>query len=527
MGEMKKQKIVVVGAGPVGALAALYAAGRGDDVEVYELRGDLRDPSTVPLNFTKSINLALSERGINSMKNANCPGLVEAVLEETIPMFGRMIHGAKQGELFEESQSYDVHGRYIRAVDRAGLNKRLLDELEKMPNVKFFFDHKLVGADFRKNRAWFERRSKTLDDHAQNPTKSDPVEAKASKSSSEVEVAFDFMIGADGAHSAVRYHLMKFARLNYQQEYIDTLWCEFHISPSPTNDFKLSPNHLHIWPGGEFMFIAIPSLDKSFTSTLFLPASRFAELDAQPERLVGFFNENFPGVAGDLISESDLRKQYDENPHLPLISIKCSPYHYKSSVVILGDAAHAMVPFYGQGMNAGLEDVRTLFEFLDRHRPKILQADPDALAVEVDAHTEGRMLALEEYTRLRTPDAAAINDLALRNYQEMRSDVTSPIYRLRKWVEEALNNYFPKSGFATQYSRVSFGNERYSIVEKEVQRQGKWLLSGIVGVGLVPFVAWGGWWLWRWNRASHTGRGLTKWAAILGSKTEQIGRKFT
>ncbi|KAL8717367.1 MAG: hypothetical protein Q9225_005386 [Loekoesia sp. 1 TL-2023] len=484
-----KEKVVVVGAGPVGALAALYAAGRGDHVEVYELRDDLCDPSTTPLNFTKSINLALSERGINSMKHAGCEGLLEAVLGETIPMHGRMIHGQdKSGKLYEEPQAYDAQGRYIRAVDRAGLNKRLLDYLERMPNVTLYFNHKMTGADFNKNTAWFEQRRLAKTDHAQNPTDDSSVKPGSDRPK-EIAVDFDFLIGADGAHSASRYHMMKFARLTYQQEYIDTLWCEFHIKPrSPDGSFAISPNHLHIWPGGSFMFIAIPSLDKSFTCTLFAPASYFASLSASPpNELVASFSKNFPGVCPELISREELQNQFAENPHLPLISIKCTPYHYKSNVVILGDAAHAMVPFYGQGMNAGLEDVRVLFDFLDAHD---VYNDSPKLASNRKERREG---ALNAYTLQRTPDAAAINDLALRNYEEMRSGVKSPIYRMRKWLEETINIYFPGLRWSTQYSRVSFENQRYSKVEKDVARQGRIILStvGLGFVGISAFTAAG------------------------------------
>ncbi|OCL13724.1 kynurenine 3-monooxygenase [Glonium stellatum] len=502
MATSKEQKTVVVGAGPVGSLAALYAAKRGDNVELYELRGDLRDPSTTPLNFTKSINLALSERGINSMRKADCPRLLDSVLNETIPMHGRMIHGEKHGNLFQEPQLYDVHGRFVRAVDRAGLNKSLLDELEKMPNVKFFFNHKLTGADFRKNLAWFERQDILRLGNTQN-SKQQP----ADKRGAEIEVKFDFMIGADGAHSAVRYHLMKYARMSYQQEYIDALWCEFHIPPTKENDFMLPPNYLHIWPGEEFMFIAIPSLDKSFTSTLFLPNTRFAQLDANPSSLTDFFKSNFPGVVPDLISEAELYKQYSENPHLPLISIKCTPYHYESSVVILGDAAHAMVPFYGQGMNAGLEDVRVLFGILDEY--SVSSQDPDV-------HRENRAKALQRYTKQRTPDAAAINDLALRNYQEMRSDVRSPLYRLRKWTEEKLDAYIPSLGWATQYSRVSFGNIRYSEVEKAARRQGR-ILLGVMTLSLVSALGLGGFWLSRFY-LKPAGNFFGQWFHILLGK---------
>ncbi|KAL8829881.1 MAG: hypothetical protein Q9191_001750 [Dirinaria sp. TL-2023a] len=493
MDSMRAQKVVVVGAGPVGALAALYAAGRGDEVEIYELRSDLRDPTTTPLNFTRSINLALSERGINSMRNAKSDGLLESVLQETIPMHGRMIHGrGKDGHLFQEPQAYDARGRYIRAVDRAGLNKRLLDALEKLPNVRFFFGHKLTGANFNSNTAWFERREASArTDHAQNPTQDGKQDSDRPK---ELSVKFDLLIGADGAHSAARYHMMKYARLSYQQEYIDTLWCEFKIEPKqPNGSFAISPNHLHIWPAGSFMFIAIPSLDQSFTCTLFAPSSHFESLSAHPDReLEPFFEKYFPGVCPGLIASTELQKQFKENPHLPLISIKCTPYHYKSSAVILGDAAHAMVPFYGQGMNAGLEDVRVLFDILDSHEVY------SASTTSIDQRKAAREGALAKYTDQRTPDAFAINDLALQNYEEMRSSVTSHSYKLRKYVEEKLSVHIPASGFSTQYTRVSFENQRYSDVEKAVANQTRLLVGGLAtvmallgGLGWMSFLKFG------------------------------------
>ena len=294
-------------------------------------------------------------------------------------------------------------------------------------------------------------------------------------------MTFDLLIGADGAHSATRYHLMKFAQLDYQQEYIDTLWCEFYIPPrSPDSSFAIDPNHLHIWPGGSFMFIAIPSLDKSFTCTLFARATYFISISENPEqKLAKFFHENFPGVCPELISYSDLQKQFLQNPHLPLISIKCKPYHYKSSVVILGDAAHVMVPFYGQGMNAGLEDVRILFDILDKH------AIYSPNTHDPTARTQAREKALNEYTSQRAPDAAAINDLALRNYEEMRSGVQSPLYKMRKWMEETVNLYLPGLGWRTQYTRVSFENQPYSEVVRAVQRQGRILTMGVAGLSFL------------------------------------------
>jgi kynurenine 3-monooxygenase len=328
-------------------------------------------------------------------------------------------------------------------MDRTGLNKALLDHLDSMPNVKFFFNRKLVSVDFRKKLAWFEDRAK------KDPAKSD-----------DIEVKFDLMIGADGAHSAVRYHLMKFVPMSYQQEYIDKLWCQFHVPPSDTGDFRIPPNYLHIWPQDDSMFIALPNLDKSFTSTLFLTRTGFEQLVASG-KVVEYFDEKFPGVVPDLITESDLRKQFLEHDHLPLISIKCSPYHFGSTGVILGDAAHAMVPFYGQGMNAGLEDVRVLFDFLDQY-------------------PNDQAKALSEYSKQRTPDAQTINDLALGNYREMATDVKKPLYLLRKWIEEKLYIYLPSAGWATQYSRVTFSNMRYSEVQEAAHRQAK-ILNGVVG----------------------------------------------
>ena len=359
----------------------------------------------------------------------------------------------------------------------------MLDELDRMPTVKFFFNHKLVGADFNSKKAWFEKRASSAPRYSK---------------SEEIEVAFDLMIGADGAHSSVRYHLMKYTRMNYVQEYIDTLWCEFHIDPSKGVDgvdFKISPHHLHIWPGGDFMFIAIPSQDKSFTSTLFLPEFKFKDLDASPSRVVKFFRENFPGVVPDLISESEVQRQYSENPHIPLISIKCSPYHFNSSAIILGDAAHAMVPFYGQGMNAGLEDVRVLFDHIDQYIPS---RNLDLSAQQLDYL---RAQALTSYTNNRHVDALAINDLALRNYQEMRSDVRSPIYLFRKFVEERLYAYAPSLGWATQYSRVSFSNMRYSEVERQAQWQARGLITTL-GVSIGGLAGLVGWLIWKWNRVS-------------------------
>lgn len=412
--------------------------------------------------------MALSERGINSLRKTGLSDLADAVLADTVPMHGRMIHVRNAGKYVREAQQYDAHGRVSKparvmtslakheqdllAMDRTQLNRALIDHLEAMPNVKFFFKHKMIGVDFKKKSAWFEDRHEKKDLMAQGP---------------EFKLTFDLLIGADGAHSAVRNHLMKVVPMTYQQEYIDKLWCQFGVPISTDGGFRIPPNYLHIWPADESMFIAIPNTDKTFTSTLFMSKEGFEALEASG-KVVEYFSQNFPAVVPDLITEDDLKKQFTNNEHLPLISIKCTPYHYQDAGVIVGDAAHAMVPFYGQGMNAGLEDVRVLFEFLDRY-------------------PNDRTRALDEYTKERKPDAHTINDLALGNYREMASDVKKPLYLLRKWVEETLYVHFPSLGWATQYSRVTFSNMRYSEVYQKSQQQAK-ILNIAVGLALTTVV---------------------------------------
>ena len=467
---------------------------------------DLRNDNTRLLNFSRSINLALSERGINAMRSSGSDTLLTSVLAETIPMYGRMIHSQNsRGRLVEASQLYDVHGRFLRAIDRTRINGVMLDELERMPNVTLLFNYNLTGADFIKKKAWFELRDPTSEDESSRPR--------------EIEVDFDLLLGCDGAHSRTRYHMNKFVRMNYEQTYIETLWCEFSIppaspsshsavpeSPSASDGFKTSPHHLHIWPSSDSMFISLPNKDGSFTCTLFAPPAVFDGLARAPQRVESFFEQKFPGVL-TLVGVDELRAQFERNPHLPLVSVKCDPHHFDASVVVLGDAAHAMVPFYGQGMNAGLEDVLVLFEHLDSQPTTPI----------------GRAEALKSYTSERVKDAHTINDLAVENYWEMHAGVRSPLYLLRKYVEEFLSDKVPRTGFQTQYARVSFSNQRYSEVVRSVRRQGRILLAATLGI-VVPGAAWTCWALWRWH-LRHS-NGLSRAVGSITSGLEMLsGRR--
>ncbi|KAG8868012.1 kynurenine 3-monooxygenase, mitochondrial precursor [Serendipita sp. 405] len=417
------RSVVVVGAGPVGCLAALALHREGWAVTVYETRADMRLPENKSQLVQRSINLAMSSRGITALRAVD-NRIADKFLQTAIPMHGRMIHPVNGKE---QSQPYDVNGQWINSIDRALLNEDLLNELTAK-SIPVKFHHKLLHANFEGKHLTF----------------------RDSACEKDATVPYDLCIGADGAYSAVRRQLMRVVRMDYQQEFIPHEYIELRVAPGIGPDgsthYQLHPNHLHIWPRHSFMLIALPNKDKSFTSTLFAPTSEFEKLKDANE-FIDWFRSHFPDAL-NLIGESRLIEDYKRNPRSPLIHIKARPYHYKDSVVILGDAAHAMVPFYGQGLNCGLEDVRVLDILLQRHA-----VDP-AKSVPQGTMDDALVSALREYTDSRHEDLNAICDLAMANYEEMRHAVTTPLYKLRKRVDGLLSRLTPFTAFEAFIPRL-------------------------------------------------------------------------
>lgn len=447
--------VAIVGAGLVGPLLAILLVKRGANVLLFEKRSDLRKEPTLK---GRSINLALSVRGMAALEEAGVLDIVKSEL--IIPMAGRMLHHANGKE---ELVPYGDFGEAINSVDRRKLNEILLDEAEKYGDqVKMFFEHELLS---------FE------DGDASG--KGVKLSFKSSRSdgneSSVVTFDCDLVVGADGAYSSVRRELMKKTRFNYQQDYIDCGYMELTIPATDNGEYAMHSNSLHIWPRKSHMMIALPNKDKSFTTTLFLPFHVFESIKT-PQDLHQFFLENFPDSLQYL---PNLDKEFFSNPVGPLVTVKCKPYNYKDKAVIIGDASHAMVPFYGQGMNCGFEDCLVLTEVL---YPKTVGNLPLYSSPSQGKQQDLIVLPLEQrldiYTEFRHPDATAVCDLALYNYYEMRHGVITLSYRARKTVESILHRILPQTVIPL-YTMVSFSQIRYSDVIKRWKRQGDLLNAGL------------------------------------------------
>jgi len=403
------EKVIILGAGLVGSLLGIYMAKRGHEVEIYERRSDPRKASAYA---GRSINLALSDRGWAALDRV---GMREIVREVAMPMSHRAMH-AVDGEITH--QAYGDEGQAIYSVSRGGLNATLLSQAEAMPNVKVFFEYRLEELDLATG---------TLHFHTPD---------------GQLHLTPKVCFGADGAFSALRTSLMKRERFNYAQNYIDYGYKELSIPANPDGSHKLSLGALHIWPRGRYMMIALPNLDGSFTCTLFFPYEgepSFSVLKT-PEQVRAYFEKDYPDAAAMM---PQLEEEFFHNPTGSLVTINSDPWYTQTPngghFTLIGDAAHAITPFYGQGMNAGFEDCRILDELLDAHNG---QWDS----------------ALPAFADAREANGEAIGKLAKANFIEMRDRVADPLFLLQKKLEGRLHSMAPTE-WVPLYTMVTFSPE--------------------------------------------------------------------
>ncbi|MGD1890803.1 MAG: FAD-dependent oxidoreductase, partial [Cyclobacteriaceae bacterium] len=405
---MSKGTMTILGAGLSGALLSTLLAQKNYSVQLYEKRSD---PRKFGLEEGRSINLALSHRGWQALGQA---GLKSKVQEQAIAMRGRMMH-SETGDL--SFQPYGTEDQAIYSVSRLGLNRLLINEAERA-GAELGFQHRCEEIYLKRGAAL--------------------IQNLGNEESFVTEP--DLLIGADGAYSTLRTAMQKTPRYNYSQSYIEHGYKELSI-PAKNGDFALEPHALHIWPRGGYMLIALPNADGSFTCTLFLAyegKESFAKLNS-PAEVIRFFEQRFPDA---LEVMPQLTEEFFANPTSDLVTIKCYPWSRYGRNVLIGDAAHAIVPFYGQGMNAGFEDCRIFMELLEEHGSNYADM-------------------ITHFQELRKPDADAVAELALKNFIEMRDLVADREFLERKKIESELHHRFPDR-WVTQYTMVTFSDTRYS-----------------------------------------------------------------
>jgi kynurenine 3-monooxygenase len=413
---MKKNEITILGAGLIGSLMAIYFKRQGLDVSLYDKRPDKR--KTPYSEAGRSINMALSDRGWKSLEQV---GLKEKVLPLAIPMYGRRVHDEHGNTTLIP---YGKANQAIYSISRGKFNQLLVEEAERL-GATIHFDHKCQEVDFIENTITFET------------------------SEGKVQLNPQVIIGADGAYSSLRMSMQKQVRFNYRQEFIPHGYKELTIPATAEGEFAMDPNALHIWPRGKFMLIALPNPDKSFTCTLFLPfaGSKVCFEKIQDEKDLESVFKSYFDDAYKLMP--DLKKEFFKNPTAALINIECYPWVQGNSL-LLGDASHAMVPFYGQGMNCGFEDCYILNGLIEK------------------LGTNTWDLVFEKFQKKRKPDTDAICQLAMENFKEMRDAVGDPKFVLRKRIEAKLHELYPDE-WIPLYTMVTFSDMPYA----EAYTQGK------------------------------------------------------
>jgi kynurenine 3-monooxygenase len=405
------KKVTIVGAGLVGSLLGILLSKRGYRVSIYEKRGDMRRQS---MSAGRSINLALSDRGIQALEAVD---IMKDIKPIAIPMHGRQMHAADGQQSY---QAYGKEGQFINSVSRGELNRKLMD-LAEAHGVDIHFHHRCDQINWATNEIHFTD----------------------TETNTSITTQQELIFGSDGAYSAARLaHQLQHDRFQYQQYYIDFGYKELTIPAGPNGTFLLDKNALHIWPRGNYMLIALPNTDGSFTCTLFFPFEgnpSFSSLKT-PADVRSFFDATFTDASKLMPTLED---DFFTNATSSLVTVKCYPWIRGDRFALIGDAAHAIVPFFGQGMNCGFEDCTVLAGLIDQYN-----------------HDWQKILP--EYQRLRKPDGDAIADLALNNFIEMRDKVADPAFLFQKKIEATFSQLHPDQ-WTPAYAQVTFSPHiRYS-----------------------------------------------------------------
>ena len=400
-------KVAVVGSGLVGSLLAIYLRKAGHTVHIYDRSPDIRK-----IVFSgRSINLAMSNRGWKALDKV---GVGDAVREIAIPMDKRAIHLVDKLNF----QTYGQEGEAIYSISRGILNRKMID-LAEAAGAEFFFDEKIWDVTLKEATLHTGETERGVWE----------------------EKHYDMVFGADGAFSRIRHRMQRQSMFNYSQEFLNIGYKELNIPANADGTHKLDKNSFHIWPRGEYMLIALPNLDGSFTCTLFMPFEGENSFDSLKDvsDVTAFFEKNFPDSI-DVIPM--LAEDFFKNPTSTLVTMKCFPWTYDDKVALIGDACHAIVPFYGQGMNAGFEDISVLYEMIEKYG-------------------DDWQKIFSEYQDSRKPNADAIAELSYRNFMEMSSKTADDKFLLQKKIEKLFSERHPEK-WIPLYSRVTFSDRPYS-----------------------------------------------------------------
>ena len=415
----QSKNIAIVGSGLVGSLLAIYLRKAGHRVTIFDRRPDVRK-----VEFSgRSINLAMSNRGWSALQRI---GLEDEIRKIALPLDKRAMHVNDKPLYF---QKYGKEGEAIYSISRGILNRKMIDLAEEAGAV-FRFEEKVWDIDLNQAKIY----------------------TGTAETTPWTEYKFDLIFGADGAFSRVRHKMQRQSRFNYSQHFIDVAYKELTIPANPDGSHKLDHASFHIWPRGKFMLIAMPNLDGSFTCTLFMPfegeiSFESINTEAKAER---FFEEYFPDIKEDI---ANLKNDFFKNPTSAMVTIKCFPWRYDDKIALIGDSAHAIVPFYGQGMNAGFEDISVLFDKMEEYGD-----DWDKI--------------FSEYQIARKPNSDAIAELSYRNFVEMSSKTANPKFLLQKKIEKKFAENHP-SAWVPLYSRVTFSAHPYAEALKIGDKQEK------------------------------------------------------